>query len=258
MAPKIFTTSWDDGSILDLRIAELLSRHGLKGTFYIPKEFDGQGRGSKFSEYGRRLNEDEIRSLSLNHEVGAHSLSHRSLVGLSVTDLETEVAGSKKFIESIIAHPVQMFCLPRGQYDELVLRAIRDAGYLGVRTTEKLALSLPRGVSVLPVSVIVSPFPFRRVDAENYYWGRLLDPLRAYPFTALLNPRTIISLGSWQSFVRRFFKKAYHSGNYFHLYGHSWEIEKYNMWSELESFLAFVAGHQNVVRLTNGELIEQI
>src|SRR3989304_6864863 len=32
----IFTTSWDDGHPLDTRIAELLSRHGFQGTFYMP------------------------------------------------------------------------------------------------------------------------------------------------------------------------------------------------------------------------------
>ncbi len=31
-----FTTSWDDGSIYDMRLAELLLKYGLKATFYIP------------------------------------------------------------------------------------------------------------------------------------------------------------------------------------------------------------------------------
>jgi hypothetical protein len=30
------TTSWDDGHPSDLRVAELLIKHGLRGTFYVP------------------------------------------------------------------------------------------------------------------------------------------------------------------------------------------------------------------------------
>ena len=30
------TTSWDDGHPMDLRVAELLTRSGLPGTFYVP------------------------------------------------------------------------------------------------------------------------------------------------------------------------------------------------------------------------------
>ena len=32
-----FTTSWDDGHPLDLRLAELLATHGFSGTFYVPR-----------------------------------------------------------------------------------------------------------------------------------------------------------------------------------------------------------------------------
>jgi hypothetical protein len=32
------TTSWDDGHPLDFRVADLLSKYGLTGTFYIPRQ----------------------------------------------------------------------------------------------------------------------------------------------------------------------------------------------------------------------------
>ena len=34
---KIITTSWDDGHPLDFKLAELLNKYNLKGTFYIPR-----------------------------------------------------------------------------------------------------------------------------------------------------------------------------------------------------------------------------
>src|SRR4051794_21779274 len=35
--PVFITTSWDDGHPLDIRIAELLAKYDLPGTFYIPR-----------------------------------------------------------------------------------------------------------------------------------------------------------------------------------------------------------------------------
>ena len=32
----VVTTSWDDGYPADLRVAELLAKHGVAGTFYVP------------------------------------------------------------------------------------------------------------------------------------------------------------------------------------------------------------------------------
>ena len=37
MSRLIVTTSWDDGSIQDLKLGELLMKYGIKGTFYIPR-----------------------------------------------------------------------------------------------------------------------------------------------------------------------------------------------------------------------------
>ena len=45
MSKLIVTTSWDDGSRLDLKLAELLEKYGISGTFYVPKtEDDSEGR----------------------------------------------------------------------------------------------------------------------------------------------------------------------------------------------------------------------
>src|SRR5688500_11915407 len=37
----IVTTSWDDGHPLDIRLAEMLARHGVAGTFYVPLRYEG-------------------------------------------------------------------------------------------------------------------------------------------------------------------------------------------------------------------------
>src|SRR5438477_127046 len=37
MIEPLLTTSWDDGHVLDFKVADLLSKYDLTGTFYIPR-----------------------------------------------------------------------------------------------------------------------------------------------------------------------------------------------------------------------------
>src|SRR5690242_4394500 len=55
------TLSWDDGHPLDSRIADMMSRYHLRGTFYIPRTAE---RGT--------MRAAQIRELSQTFEVGAH------------------------------------------------------------------------------------------------------------------------------------------------------------------------------------------
>ena len=66
------TTSWDDGHPLDLRVAELLAKSGLTGTFYVPR-----------SSQKPVMNRSQIRELSNSFEIGAHTLEHVMIDRLS-------------------------------------------------------------------------------------------------------------------------------------------------------------------------------
>src|SRR3989338_2072761 len=103
----IITTSWDDGDALDVKLAQLLDRYNVKGTFYITR---------KYRE--TRLSENDIRDLSSRHEIGAHTLTHPNLRALSREAKKGEIQGSKEWLEQIIGKNVEMFCYPFGFYDK--------------------------------------------------------------------------------------------------------------------------------------------
>ena len=46
-------------------------------------------------------------------------------------------------------------------------------------------------------------------------------------------------------------------GGFWHLYGHSWEIEELQLWGQLEEMLDYVA-HRSVVRYTTNSGLLQI
>jgi len=251
----IFTTSWDDGSVHDLKLAELLERCGIKGTFYIPKHFNQTA--DKFAHYQRRLNEGEVRQLARRQEIGAHTMQHVDLVSLELAQARDEIINSKKWLERVIGQPVEMFAYPYGRCNAELAACLRTAGFSGGRTTRKLAERLAgEDRYLLPVSVQSAPFPFRKVGEQGYYWRRLLDPVAGYGWELLRFPALLGNVRSWQALARGFLKISRRHGGYFHLYGHSWELEHYNFWGELEKFLRYASSQSSTCFLTNSETVE--
>ena len=105
----IVTTSWDDSNPQDLRVAELLRSRGLAGTFYVPL------RGYQNSE---TLCGADLRGLCASgFEIGAHSVSHRTLRHLRSEELVHEVTDCKYTLQECLGRDVTMFCYPNGYYN---------------------------------------------------------------------------------------------------------------------------------------------
>lgn len=247
--PVVFTTSWDDGHALDVRIADMLARYNLQGTFYV-----NQHRGDN-----NFLSPDRIRELSQRFEIGAHTLTHPDLTKLDEQALKEEIEGSKKYLEDIIGKEVLMFCYPKGLYFELVKRHVASAGFLGARTVAKYAFMRPEDHFAMGTTVQVYPWPLRKKDTEHYLWGRYLFQPVQRDFGKFL--KTAPPLGafvSWQAYARHLFDYALSRGNYFHLWGHSWEIEKYGMWNELESFFRYASAQlgNGVISVANSQVVK--
>lgn len=240
------TTSWDDGDVLDMRVAEILSRYKAKGTFYIAQKYRKQ-----------RLSEEQLVELSYTHEIGAHTLNHPDLTTISREQKYVEIKGSKDWLEKIIGKEVPLFCYPFGRYDTEAIAVVKEAGFHGARTTAHSHTELPASTYEMPTTLHVYPFPFRKKASGGYYWRVLLEPLmqRYSSYRALGVPWW--RMYSWQSAARAAFDHAYKHGKVFHVWGHSWELEQYTMWKELESFLAYSASYKNVTFVTNSELLNK-
>src|SRR5258707_11388225 len=133
MNPAVYiTTSWDDGHPLDLRVAELLTKHRISGTFYIPKIAENE-----------TMSAVHIRQLSLAFEIGAHTLRHADLTRATEQQAWQEIADSKSWLEDNIGQPCRMFCPPKGKYSRRTLEAVRRAGLFWFRSGGFLSLDFP-------------------------------------------------------------------------------------------------------------------
>jgi len=169
----VVTTSWDDGHPLDLRLAELLLKHNLPATFYVPLRTERP-----------TMSPAQIRELSANFEIGGHTLTHCDLNRVSLTVARTEIAGCKADLEQITGRPCLSFCFPRGHFRHQHLAEVRQAGFTLARTVELMSFDRPRpvcGLLLLPTSVQAhaTGWPAQlRNGAKRLRLGNLLRALR--------------------------------------------------------------------------------
>lgn len=231
MSKLILTTSWDDGSKFDLKLADLLNKYGIEGTFYIPKSYRSDP-----------LSKEEIKMLDSKFEVGAHTLNHIDLTAVSLEEGSVEIEGSKLYLEGLLGHSVRMFCYPKGRYNENVKGMVKRSGFIAARTCDY-------GTS----SPVLDP----------YGWQTTLQTSNGSPRITLItwwmSGVSIRSLLDWEIRAKLLFDLALNNGGIYHIWGHSWEIEKGKCWDKLEKVFSYISGkkEKDVGYLTNGDIFQE-
>jgi hypothetical protein len=218
-------TSWDDGHPHDLRVAELLAKHGLAGTFFVPGE----------NREGRTVMESaELRRLDQGFEIGGHTLTHRYLTRDTGDDvISLEIAEGKRLIEEQLGHPITGFCYPGGRADRSVTEAVRSSGFSYARTIENLRFDLGENRWRIPTTLQFFPH------------GVVVLAKNALRYPAVSKLPTVlrrIHEKDFVEFVVRSAELCAKSGGVFHLWGHSWEVEQHQLWQSLETVLRCLGG----------------
>lgn len=235
------TTSWDDGHPLDSRLAELMVKHGLAATFYVPmRTFRGV------------MSQAELRRLSTLFEIGAHTRNHRDLRTIPPVVSRNEIKHSKDFIEQITSLPCRSFCFPLGRFRRSHLQEVRDAGFTLARTVELMSLAAPRmtkGLWLMPTTMQAAPIAVPahvRNILKRHHTGNLLRYARVRGAT-------------WLTTLESLLKVASRHGGVLHIWGHSWEIEENSDWQNLDQAFSLLAQHKTVANfVSNGELPDRI
>lgn len=216
-------TSWDDGHPLDLRIADLLNKYELKGTFFIP---------SKNREGRKVLNISDLRDLDKSFEIGGHTLTHQYLTGVNYNIAEEEIVKGKSDIENKLGHSIVGFSYPGGKYNDSIIQIVKSAGYSYARTTEISRDEIGDNPWKIPTSIQLYPHK-PLIFIKNFI---------KYPNIKKLP----IVLGrfnekNYWKFAEKIIMESMKKNKTFHLWGHSWEINDNSLWSNLEDLLNIIS-----------------
>lgn len=195
--------SWDDASFYDRKMADLMKKYNVKTVFYWPCNLDKSRNMNKCNKF---LALNDCKELAKDFEVGSHTVTHNWLPDLNTQQARNEIFDSRKFWQDVTGQAVESFSYPRGRHNELVRILVKNAGYKEARTT------------------IVG-----HLKPND-------DPLQMHTTVHVGIDRKEYKDISWELFARKMIKEAKDDSVY-HLWGHSWEIELYKDWENLENLL---------------------
>jgi peptidoglycan-N-acetylglucosamine deacetylase len=262
MKKIIVTTSWDDGHKLDFKVSQLLKKYSLKGTFYV---------APKNREFNKTdlLTDQEIIGLGKTFEIGAHTMTHpllpndlatsiykimvkvRKTLGrehyklspnLNWHEAREEILGSKVYLQSLLNKNIVSFCYPAGRHNLIIRKLVKECGFKYARTVDEYSFSLPKNAFESGTTI----------HANRH----LRDIFQKAQFSKW-NVGEIKKNTDWEYLAKRMFDRVAISGGVFHLWGHSWLIQKNNDWGKLERVLSYIANRDNTEYLTNGQLTER-
>ena len=231
----IVTTSWDDGYALDVRIAELLEKYNMQGTFYVPI------RNKEHSV----MNTTTLKEISNQFEIGGHTVNHIYLNTLNKDDAKTEITECKAILENRIGKKVDAFCYPGGKFSQRDIDFVKDAGYLFGRTTRLLHASTDMNHNLMDTTV----------QAYNHSSIVLMRHCIKHTFLLPIIQDLLFYKGNknFPKLAESFISRMMYTGGVFHLWGHSWEIEQFGLWKELETLLKMLAFNKEIAYSTNTE-----
>ena len=123
---KVLTLSYDDGATQDIRLVEIMRKHGLKGTFNI-------NSGSLFSD-----DAEQVRNLYLDfeNELAVHTVTHPFLDRIKDSEVLTEVIDDRNNIEKEFGKIIRGMAYPYGAYDDNIVELLKKCGICYSRTAK--------------------------------------------------------------------------------------------------------------------------
>ncbi len=122
----------------------ILRAHDFRATAYVVSGFVGSPNYMTAAQV--------VEADRSGIEIGSHTVNHPNLTNMSSGSVRSQLVDSKRFLETLLGHPVTSFCYPSGKVNSMVAWQVSDAGYDSATTTV---------------------FGFRHTLADRYIWTRL-------------------------------------------------------------------------------------
>lgn len=165
-----------------------------------------------------KASEEMVKNLAGEFAIGGHSVSHNhEMRRFHQSVIWSEIVDNKTYLEKIIDRQITQFCYPRGRYNDKVIEQLKKAGFISARTTKILS---------------VSP--------EEH------DPYEQ-PSTIHVYNRAEYDGVDWFDMAMQWVKHASDKDGVFHIWGHSWEVEKFSQWEKLEKFFKYVTENYTII-----------
>lgn len=219
---KALTLSYDDGTVHDIRLADTLSRNGIKSTFNL--------NSPRLGRSGMITREDVVEHfVKKGHEVAVHGMDHFPLAAVPAVAALRDVLEDRIVLEEITGGIVRGVAYSFGSYDDSVIAMLKACDMAYARTTIATEdFQIPSDWFRMPTTCHhANPHLWELVDRfletapkSEYYW--------------------------------------LHAPKLFSVWGHSYEFDLADNWEIIETFAEKVGNRDDVWYATNMEIYEYV
>ncbi len=226
---KAVTFSYDDGTVADLKLAEIFDKYNLKGTFNL------NGK-----DYNRFLSDDDIKNkiLAKGHEVAIHGDFHKAPGFTRPVEGIRDVLDCRIFLEQRFDMIIRGMAYP----DSGITKFSPSYSYQTVRDYLK----------DLDIKYA------RTLGGDNNSFSLPVDWYAWMPTAHHNNPEIF----EWiDEFLAIKTQGVYRSAKYprlFYIWGHSYEFERKNNWDRIEEICRKFSESDDVWAATNIEIYDYI
>ncbi len=218
---KALTLSYDDGVKQDIRLIDILDKHGIKATFNINAGCFAAEETSK----GNRMTKERAYNLykDSQHEVAIHGYTHPFLDTLSTNNAVYEIIEDRRQLEEMFGTIIRGCAYPQGAYSDSVVEVLRLCGIKYART-------------VISTEGFNIPTDWLRLPATCKH----------------TNPRLFELTDKFiegQNLRRPWL---------FYLWGHSYEFDNDDNWDVIEKFAQKMGDRDDIWYATNIEIFDYI
>lgn len=221
---KALTLSYDDGVIEDIRLIDIMNKHGLKGTFNLNSGLFAD-KDAVLGSPDRRMSKQQCIDLYKNspHEIAVHGYTHPYWDRIPSDRVTFDIIEDRRNLENIFERNVRGCAYPMGAVSDEAVEALRMCKIAYARTT---------------------------VSTE---WFHLPTDWLRMPATCHHNNPRLFEL------CDEFLNDKHPFNNcLFYLWGHSYEFDDMDNWDVIEKFAEKMGGHDDVWYATNMEIYEYV
>ncbi len=223
---RALTLSYDDGVQQDIKMMQILNKHGIKCTFNLNGSWlEEDEREFAEGQISRRMARREALEiyngeLGKPHEIAVHGYTHPFLDKLPSEMVAYEMIKDREVLEKTFGRVIKGCAYPFGPTNDETVETMRRCGILYARTTVST-----KGFDI--------PTDWLRMSATCHHKHPELFEL-----------------------CDRFLTTDHHRGfpQLFYLWGHTYEFEQHDNWEIIEKFAEKMGGRDDVWYATNMEV----
>lgn len=227
---KVLTMSYDDDTVHNAQLIEIMKKYGLKGTFNLNSgcfsETSGQGHMTKqeakevFSQAGDGI------------EIAMHGVHHGFLHEMSPAQKSYELVCDKERLEEMFGTIIRGGAYAFGQYDKMSVDILHNADIRYFRTT---------------------------VSTERFDLPKELSDWLTLPATCHHeNPRLFELADQFAALSEETVYRYRNHPQMFYLWGHSYEFNNNHNWDRFEEFAKKLGGREDIWYATNIEIFDYV